>query len=83
MNVRFYTRKPGHDHFDFRIGERGFGYVGNSGGIGLMRCPECARENHSFNVSSGVCTWCGYDCNEKVEAALSARGKEQEVEDAS
>jgi ribosomal protein L37E len=27
----------------------------------LVRCPKCDRENYSFNVAIGICTWCGLD----------------------
>lgn len=29
----------------------------------MHRCPKCHRENYIFNVSSGICTWCGYNAN--------------------
>jgi ribosomal protein L37E len=32
----------------------------------LVRCPECKQENYAMNVSTGICTWCGYDANEKL-----------------
>ena len=31
--------------------------------ICLMRCPKCGRENYAMNVTTGVCTWCGFDAN--------------------
>jgi hypothetical protein len=31
----------------------------------LVRFPECQRENYAMNVLSGICTWCGFDINEK------------------
>jgi ribosomal protein L37E len=37
------------------------------GKICLVRCPKCKRENYAHNVMSGVCTWCGFDANEKKE----------------
>jgi ribosomal protein L37E len=61
---------PNHNHKDFHIGIRGFGYVGDKGTIGLIRCPACKRENHSMNVPSGTCSWCGFDANPVVKEAL-------------
>lgn len=36
-----------------------FGFI-SEGRVFLVRCPVCGAENYSANVSSGVCTWCGY-----------------------
>ncbi len=33
----------------------------------LVRCPKCKRENYAMLVSSGICTWCGYDANEEKQ----------------
>ena len=38
----------------------GNGYIGRSGGMGLMTCPECSKENYAMNVSSGSCSWCPF-----------------------
>lgn len=31
----------------------------------LIRCPKCGKENYALNVAIGICTWCGFDANEK------------------
>lgn len=42
----------------------GYGYRGkDSGKIGLIKCPKCNRENYAPNVSTGVCSWCGFYAN--------------------
>ena len=44
---------------------RGYGFVKEDGPLALIRCPhiECGRENYAMNVTSGVCTWCGFNSN--------------------
>lgn len=32
----------------------------------LQRCPKCDKENYAMNVSSGICTWCGFDANKET-----------------
>lgn len=31
------------------------------GQLFMFRCPKCNKENYVMNVSTGICTWCGYD----------------------
>lgn len=31
----------------------------------MVRCPKCDAENYMPNVSSGICTWCGWDANKE------------------
>jgi ribosomal protein L37E len=31
----------------------------------MVRCPECKNENWAMAVATGICAWCGYDCNSK------------------
>ena len=57
-----------HDSDDVRWqdnGEiKGFGYrPKGEENIGLMRYPQCGRENYAMSVSSSVCTWCNFDAN--------------------
>lgn len=33
----------------------------NNGRLFMFRCPKCNKENYALNVTSGICTWCGYD----------------------
>ena len=42
-------------------------FVGKDGKIYLVRCPKCGRENYAPNVSSGICTWCGFDANKEAQ----------------
>ena len=57
----------GHDTNDVRFfyeGKEtvGFGYQAKTGGkIGLVKCPNCERENYAANVPSGQCTWCEFN----------------------
>lgn len=32
----------------------------------LTRCPKCDKENWAIGVYSGVCSWCGFDCNKEI-----------------
>lgn len=45
----------------------GFGYRSKDKDhkIGLIKCPKCDKENYAPNVSIGICTWCGFNANEK------------------
>jgi hypothetical protein len=47
-----------------------YGFVSNDK-IYLTRCPKCFLENYAMNVSSGLCTWCGYDGNKDEEKLLN------------
>lgn len=40
---------------------KGHGFLTVDMQIGLIRCPECLRENYAPNVTSGFCSWCGFD----------------------
>lgn len=46
------------------ISFKGIDYYPLSGEIHLRRCPLCNRENYILNISTGVCTWCGYIASE-------------------
>jgi len=57
----------GHDHLQVFADGRPIGYKGLvSGKLGLIYCPACDRENYAMNVSSGQCTWCGWDLNKEA-----------------
>jgi ribosomal protein L37E len=43
---------------------RGMFWTRDNTSIYLVRCPECKMENYAMNVSSGMCTWCGYNAND-------------------
>lgn len=49
--------------------DRGFGYKTGKGTYGLIRCPECRKENYAMNVSSGLCTWCPFNANNPTQDA--------------
>lgn len=42
---------------------------------GLQRCPNCRRENYAMAVSSGTCSWCGWDLNEFIKADKATKQK--------
>lgn len=45
----------------------GFGYMGKEDkNVGLMRCPECKRENYALAAMSGCCAFCGFDAGEYI-----------------
>jgi ribosomal protein L37E len=47
-----------------------YGFVGKNDNVYLTKCPKCLLENYAMNVSSGICTWCGYDGNKDSESLL-------------
>lgn len=46
---------------------KGNGYIDKQDKICMIRCFECGKENYAMNVSSGFCTWCGYNPNSESE----------------
>lgn len=54
---------------DIRQG-KGFGYLREDGGIRMIRCFECGRENWLPAVASGQCPWCGYNPNTQGKAGV-------------
>jgi ribosomal protein L37E len=48
-----------------------YGFISNDR-LYLTRCPKCGLENYAMNVSSGFCTWCGYDGNKDEEKLLDS-----------
>jgi len=68
MPIAFVIRKTSdsydYDNVDMHGKSKGFGYRGKSDGkIGLIRCPDCGKENYSMSVATGICCWCGWDAN--------------------
>jgi hypothetical protein len=51
-----------------------YGFISGSGNFYMTRCPKCGLENYAMNVSSGICTWCGYDGNKDEEKLLKLVG---------
>jgi ribosomal protein L37E len=47
-----------------------YGFIGKNEKVYLTCCPKCGLENYAMNVSSGFCTWCGYDGNKDEESLL-------------
>lgn len=43
--------------------KNGVAFRMQDGKLGLVRCFDCGKENYAPAVSSGVCAWCGFDCN--------------------
>jgi hypothetical protein len=48
-----------------------YGFISNDR-LYLTRCPKCLLENYALNVSSGICSWCGYDGNKDEEKLLDS-----------
>lgn len=49
-------------------GKRGAGYQSKeNGSIGLLRCPECNRENYAMAVATGCCAFCEFTVHDNVE----------------
>lgn len=40
----------------------------DDGGLAMLRCPACRRENYPIAVIDGVCAWCGHDANAPRDA---------------
>ena len=50
------------------------GYVELTGGVGLQHCPKCHAENYCGCVSSGTCTFCGFEIDkEAVEKVVKSK----------
>lgn len=68
MIIEIRKTPQGYDSDDVRLGTSGFGYIGKKDKhLGLLRCPECGKENYALNVSSGICAWCGWDMNSLLD----------------
>ncbi|MFH2143075.1 MAG: hypothetical protein ABIJ97_11665 [Bacteroidota bacterium] len=57
-----------YDHNDLYLGDKWIGYVGKKErngevSIGLVKCPECRKENYAMAVLDGQCAWCGWEIN--------------------
>ena len=68
MPIEFQIIKNTEDHDSDDVimhgQHKGFGYkFKKDGKIGLIRCPDCGKENYAMSVSTGVCCWCGWDVN--------------------
>ena len=42
-------------------------FVKDDGKLAMVKCLKCEQENYALNVLSGICTWCGFDANEKLK----------------
>lgn len=47
------------------------------GELWMHRCPKCRRENYILNVTTGRCTWCGYNANEDYPVKSKKNGTEK------
>jgi ribosomal protein L37E len=55
-------------HDDDKNVINGLGYIGKiRSTIGLIKCPVCNRENYALNVTTGICTWCGFNLNTFID----------------
>ena len=50
-----------------KIIKEGVEFCSESGTLLLIRCPKCGKENYALQVSSGICSWCGFDGRELFE----------------
>ena len=71
MEITIHKNPRNHGSNSFHIDngdKRGFGYISKKGpGIGLIRCPDCEKENYAMNVPGGVCTWCNFDVKPLIQ----------------
>lgn len=54
------------DDVYFKVGTKivGTGYKGRAtGGICIVRCPKCSKENYAVAISTGLCAFCKYNPN--------------------
>lgn len=49
-------------HKDISQGN-GFGFILPNNHICMIRCFNCGRENYAMAVTSGFCSWCGFNAN--------------------
>ena len=47
-----------------KIIKEGVDFYPESGTLLLIRCPKCGKENYAPQVSSGICSWCGFNGRE-------------------
>ena len=57
----------------------GSGYEKGDGSLGMIRCFACGKENYIPSAHSGICAWCGYDCNEEIAERLREFGNGEPV----
>lgn len=69
MKIEVKINPTSWDHDTVFVGEKGCGYISkDKERVGLIRCPECKKENYGLNVSAGQCCWCGWQL--KLEDVL-------------
>jgi ribosomal protein L37E len=76
VKLTIHSRIGGRDHCsvtavvdDLR---RQVGFIGLREGakICVQRCGSCGKENYMAAVSDGVCSWCGWDANDRSMAEV-------------
>ena len=61
MKIEVKINPASWDHDSVHLGEKGYAYISKDRQrLGLVRCPECEKENYALAVSSGQCGWCPY-----------------------
>jgi len=76
MKITFGPKRTGYDHVIAYADGRSFGYRGlKSDVVCVERCPVCDRKNYCMAVSSGFCSWCGWNAKrEKVQQRKGGEG---------
>ena len=45
----------------------------SNGKFQAVICEKCDKKNNAISVSSGECTWCGFDHNSLISAIKSLK----------
>jgi ribosomal protein L37E len=71
MQTEAEAKQRGRDHVNIRFSNgKGAAFRGlGKTQIYLIRCPkeDCGSENYALNVSSGICSTCGFDVSKDAE----------------
>lgn len=63
------------DHRIVRVDGKFVGFIGLDArdcSIRLQKCPKCDRSNYAMAVTSGICSWCGFDVNKAERESENA-----------
>lgn len=65
-----------HNERGIELNGKYVGYETKLGSVGLQRCPECSKENWAIAVTSGRCSWCGWDLSLFMENIRKITGEQ-------